>query len=216
MTNEEQSLLETAHETLGRLTQRRKSHLSISSGEGAVLREVILYRVVAMAGGAIVNWNTGNVLCSFLSARALFETFAFLWDYDRAINEARKAGTLAEFRKLIANRLAATRNPKRIEQNPEWGSTNILTAIGRLSEQHPWAKNAYDLMSYRCHPNTEGMFETFADLDPRHRHSQILRTQRHHRATGWAFRLILAITHLVTDAEQLFNKLEEATALRSA
>jgi len=159
LTNEEQSLLETAHETLGRLTQRRKSHLSISSGEGAVLREVILYRVVAMAGGAIVNWNTGNVLCSFLSARALFETFAFLWDYDRAINEARKAGTLAEFRKLIANRLAATRNPKRIEQNPEWESTNILTAIGRLSEQHPWAKNAYDLMSYRCHPNTEGMFE---------------------------------------------------------
>src|SRR5260370_18107660 len=69
LTREEQSLLETVHETLGRLTQRRKGCLPISSGLDAVLREVILYRIVAMASSTIVNWNTTNVLCSFLSAR---------------------------------------------------------------------------------------------------------------------------------------------------
>jgi TPR repeat protein len=160
-----------------------------------------------MAGGTIVNWNTGNVLCSFLSARALFETFAFLWNYDRAINEARKAGTLAEFEKLTANRLAATRNPKRIEKNPEWESTNILTAIGRLSEEHPWAKTAYDFMSYRCHPNTEGMFETFADLDAE---TGTVNFSTHNDNAGWAFRIILGVTALITNAEKIFDRLEDA------
>src|SRR5216684_1575894 len=208
LTDEEQQALENVHEILGRLTKRRKSQLPVSSGLDAVLREVILYRVVAMAGGAIVNWNTGNVLCSFLSARALFETFAFLWDYDRAINEARKAGTLAEFEKLTAIRLAATRNPKRIEKNPEWESTNILTAIGRLSEEHPWAKTAYDLMSYRCHPNTEGMFETFADLDAE---TGTVNFSTHNDTAGWAFRIILGVTALITNAEKIFDRLEDAT-----
>ena len=97
LTDEEQQGLENVHEILGRLTKRRKRQLPVSSGLEAMLREVILYRVVSMAGGTIVNWNTGNVLCSFLSARGLFETFAFLWDYDRAISEARKTGTLAAF-----------------------------------------------------------------------------------------------------------------------
>ena len=73
LTDEEKQAPENVHEILDRLTKRRKSQLPVSSGLEAMLREVILYRVVSMAGGTIVNWNTGNVLCSFLSARGLFE-----------------------------------------------------------------------------------------------------------------------------------------------
>ena len=70
----------------------------------------------------------------FYPHEARSKTLAFLWDYDRAIDEARKAGTLAEFRKLSENRLAATRDPKILEKHHEWESTNILTAINRMSK----------------------------------------------------------------------------------
>jgi hypothetical protein len=208
LTDEEQQALENIHETLGRLTKRRKSELPVSSGLEAVLREVILYRVVMMAGGTIVNWNTGNVLCSFLSARGLFETFAFLWDYDRAINEARKAGTLAEFRKLSENKLAATRDPKRLGENPEWESTNILTVINRMSEEYPWAKNAYDVMSHRCHPNTEGMLDTFVNIDTE---ARVFSFSSHNDNAGWAFRIVLGVTALIDCTEKILDRLEEST-----
>jgi len=208
LTDEEKQALENVHEILDRLTKRRKSQLPVSSGLEAMLREVILYRVVSMAGGTIVNWNTGNVLCSFLSARGLFETFAFLWDYDRAIDEARKAGTLAEFRKLSENRLAATRDPKRLEKHPEWESTNILTAINRMSEEYPWAKNAYDVMSHKCHPNSEGMIDTFVNVDTE---ARTISFSAHNDNAGRAFRIIVGVTALIDYAEKILDRLEDST-----
>lgn len=212
LTKEEECVLAKIHAALDRLTQRRKTHLSISSNalEG-VLREVLLYRVVATASGTIVNWNTGNVLCSFLAARALFETFAFLWDYDRAIAKCRQTGTLQEFETLTRKRLAATRNPKWIATNPEWESTNILTLIDRLSAEHSAdlrMRKAYNEMSYRCHPNTEGMYYMFADLDS---DAEIVKFSDHNQNAGWAFRLVFEVAGLVVAAEEIFNGLEEAT-----
>jgi hypothetical protein len=208
LADEEQQALENVHQTLSRLSKRRKSQLPVSSGLEAMLREVILYRVVSMAGGTIVNWNTGNVLCSFLSARGLFETFAFLWDYDRAINEARKTGTLAAFRKLSEKRLAATRDPKKLENNPEWEATNIHTAINRMSEEYSWAKSAYDVMSHRCHPNSEGMFDTFVNVDSE---TRIVSFSSHNDNAGWAFRIILGVTALIERAEAILDRLEDST-----
>ena len=210
LTKEEEGVLAKIHAALDRLTQRRKTHLSISLNalEG-VLREVLLYRVVATAAGTIVSWNTGNVLCSFLAARALFETFAFLWDYDRAIAKFRQTGTLQEFETLTRKRLAATRNPKWIATNPEWESTNILTLIDRLSaERTAGLRKAYDEMSYRCHPNTEGMYDMFADLDP---DAEIVKFSDHNHNAGWVFRLVFAVAGLIIEAEEIFNRLEEAT-----
>jgi hypothetical protein len=162
------------------------------------LREVLLYRVVATASGTIVNWNTGNVLCSFLAARALFETFAFLWDYDRAIAKFRQTGTLQEFETLTRKRLAATRNPKWIVIHPEWESTNILTLIDRLSAEHSTGpRKAYDEMSYRCHPNTEGMYYMFADLDS---DAEIVKFSDHNQSAGWAFRFVFAVAGLIIEA----------------
>ncbi|WP_375762451.1 hypothetical protein ACE10W_37120 [Bradyrhizobium sp. B025] len=208
MTDEEKLALENVHEILDRLTKRRKRQLPVSSGLEAMLREVILYRVVSMTGGTIVNWNTGNVLCSFLSARGLFETFAFLWDYDRAIDQAREAGTLAEFRKLSENRLAATRDPKKLDKHPEWESTNILTAINRMSEEYPWAKSAYDVMSHKCHPNSEGMIDTFVNVDTEKR---TISFSAHNDNAERAFRIILGVTALIDNVEKILDRLEHST-----
>jgi hypothetical protein len=111
LNEDEAACLQTVHQTLDRLTQRRKDRLSISGELESVLREVILYRIVATAGGTIVNWNTGNVLCSFLTARALFETFAFLWDYPWLEVKCHRCGTKAS----IA--LGAIRRPR---DTPIW------------------------------------------------------------------------------------------------
>lgn len=208
LSSDDIDLLQTIHETLDRLTQRRKDRMPISGELEPMLREVILYRIVATAGGSIVNWNTGNLLCSFLATRALFETFAFLWDYDRAINEAKKTGTRAEFKALTEKRLAATRSPMRLERNPEWKATSILTLLDRMSKQYAWAATVYDVMSSRCHPNTEGIFETFVDLDTAS--NEVVFSGRND-ALGSSFRLIMGITGLITDAELLFDKLEDAT-----
>jgi TPR repeat protein len=210
LTKEEESVLAKIHAALDRLAQGRKTHLSISSSPlEEVLREVLQYRVVATASGTIVNWNTGNVLCSFLAARAFFETFAFLWDYDRAIAKFRQKGTLQEFKTITLNRLAATRNPNWVAIHPEWESTNILTLIDKLSSEYTaGVRKAYDEMSYRCHPNTEGMFYMFTDLDP---DAEIVKFSDHNQNAGWAFRLVIAVAGLIIEAENIFNRLEEAT-----
>jgi hypothetical protein len=209
LTIEDENLLENIHAALDRLTRRRKDNLSLSSSLfEEVLREGLLYRIVATARGIIVNWNTGNVLCSFLCARALFETFAFLWDYERAIKKARETGTLEEFQDLTRRRLAATRNPKWLAIHPEWEATNILTLIDRLSEEHLGLRSAYDQMSYRCHPNTEGVFYMFADLNV---DTKTVRFADHNDDAGWAFHLVRAVAGLTIEAEEIFNRLEEAT-----
>jgi len=209
LTKEEHDVLDKIHATLDRLTQRRKAHMSLSSnGLDGVLLEVFLYRVVAAASGTIVNWNTGNVLCSFLAARAVLETFAFLWDYDRAVTMA-QTGTLEEFEAITRNRLGATRNPKWIETHPEWKSTNILTLIDRLSKvRSAGLRNAYDEMSYRCHPNAEGMYYMFADLDDE---AAIVRFSDRNQSVGWAFHLVFAVAGLIVEAEEIFDRLEDAT-----
>jgi Sel1 repeat len=146
------------------------------------------------------------VLCSYLAARALFETFAFLWDYRRAVTKARQSGTLKEFEGLTLKALVATKNPKWFGTHPEWQATNILTAINRLSDQHPGIRNAYDELSHRCHPNTEGTFYMFADLDE---HAQCVKFSDHNENAGWAFRLVFAVTGLIIQAEDIFNSLEQ-------
>ena len=209
LTEEEKGVLDNIHSALDRLTRRRKDHISLSKFFAeAVLREALLYRVVAAARGVIVSWNSGNVLCSFLAARALFETFAYLWDYRRAINGARTSEDLEDFDDLTFKRLVSTRNPKWIEQNPEWEATNIVTIVKRLSEEYPGLGKAYDEMSYRCHPNTEGVFYMFADLDG---DEKTVTFSDHNENAGWAFRLVIAVAGLTIEAEQIFDWLENET-----
>jgi hypothetical protein len=211
LSNEDKDVLEKVHAALDRLTRRRKSQVPVSLAVlEETLREALLYRIVATASGAIVSWNTKNVLCSFLAARALLETFAFLWDYDRAISQIDQTGTGTELYDLTRKRLIATRNPEWIKNNPEWSATNIATFIKRLSQRYPSLGVAYDQMSYRCHPNTEGIFYTFVgDVK---RDTKVITFADHNETAGWAFRLIFAVVcHCVIETGKILDRLEYAT-----
>ena len=125
--------------------------------------------------------------------RALFETFAFLWDYDRAISKARETGTLEEFQDLSRRRLAATRNPKWLEINPEWEATNILTLI----TDYPKNIRACVVHMTKCLigaiQTPRACFHMFADLDIDTRN---IRFADHNEDAGWAFRLVRAAAGL--------------------
>ena len=207
LNSEEEDALQKIHAALERLTRRRKGRVPVSKVLfEEVLREALLYRIVAATSGVIVSWNAGNVLCSFLAARALFETFAYLWDYRRTLTAARQNGTLDELEELTVKRLAATKNPEWIERYPAWEATNILTFINRLSKEYPGLRKAYDEMSFRCHPNTEGLFYMYADIDP---DEKGVNFSNHNEHAGWAFRLVIAVAGLIIDAENIFDWLEE-------
>jgi len=52
------------------------------------------------------------------------------------------------------------------------------------------------------------MFETFTDLDA---DTGTVKFSEHNETARWAFGFIVAITHLIAEAETLLNKLEDAT-----
>ena len=214
--DDEYERLEEIHVTLRRLTQRRKDHISVFGSEPleqaefdlAIYREALLHRVVATTGGAIVSWNSGNMLCSFLAARALFETVAVLHDYNQRIHEALKNRNLSEISRHSYKSMFATRNMEALSTRPELEATNVLTFIDKLSDRSGGStfRKAYDLMSERCHPNSAGTIAMFAQIDPVT--GVVAFSDRQNVA--WAFRLICEIVGIVTAAELIFDRLDEA------
>jgi hypothetical protein len=214
--DDEYERLEEIHATLKRLTRRRKDQVSAFRPEPlqqaefdiTIYLEALLHRVVATTGGTIVSWNSGNVLCSFLAARALFETVAVLHDYNQAIDKALQSRSLNEISSHSYKRTFATRNKEVLSTRPELEATNVLTFINKLSEEFGGStfRKAYDLMAERCHPNCAGTISMFAHIDP----VTGVVTFSNRQNMEWAFRLICAVTGVVTAAELIFNKLDEA------
>jgi L-amino acid N-acyltransferase YncA len=214
--DEEHEDLDEICATLERLAQRRKDQISAYSPEMMAMadinlttyREALLYRVVATASGAIVCWNTGNVLCSFLAARALLETVAILHDLNKAIARALKSRNLHEIDSHTYRKMFATRSEKILSTKPELFSTNVVTFVNALSEEfsEPILRQAYDLMSERCHPNSSGTTSMFAAMDA----NTGIVTFSDRQNTGWAFRLIYSIVAVVKPAERIFDELDEA------
>jgi hypothetical protein len=200
--------LEEIHESLSRLTGRKKTEitlrppLSSTAWTVAVYREAVLYRLVSIARGAIITWNAGNVLCSFLAARAFFETFAVMWDYHRTIERAFSNGDLQSISGLTLKQTFASRDEGVLEKVPEIRQTNILTFINKLDGEFHICRRAYDLMSERCHPHSLGTFMMFGNLDAES--GVVSYSDRHN--VGWAFRLLYNIISLITAAEIIIEK----------
>jgi hypothetical protein len=90
---DERAELDRACESLNRLSTGKLLELHNNELFTPVARnvrtfwEAVLHRIIATAQGAIITWNAGNVLCSFLAARAFLETFALITEYHRVIKK---------------------------------------------------------------------------------------------------------------------------------
>jgi hypothetical protein len=173
-----------------------------------LFRESFLNRTVATATGAVVCWNTGSVLCCFLSARAVFETVAVLDDSLRAIERAIENEDLSALETVAYKRTFSTRNQQVTAARPELQATNVQTFVDKFCDRY--GKNrtfrtVYALMSERCHPNSAGTISMFSEIDAV---NGIVRFSDRQN-TQWSFRVIYAIMNVLLAAELLFNKLDK-------
>ncbi|HEX2520852.1 MAG TPA: hypothetical protein VHP35_01935 [Terriglobia bacterium] len=163
-----------------------------------------MYWLVATAQGAIVSWNAGNILCSFLAARAFLETYAVLHKVRRELFEAVGAGDLKAIDGLSWKKMMfSTRDKKVLDSRPEFLAPNVCTLIDHLGKEFKVARKAYDAMSERCHPNSLGTFLMFAEVGE----EKVAYSDRH--KARQAFFLIFPIVGLVTAAEPLIARIDE-------
>jgi hypothetical protein len=134
----------------------------------AVFQQTILYRVVALADGCTLMWNRRNQLVSIICARALMETNALLYDFERRLAAFCEAGDLGVIEVLAVKTLMSTKLKHLLKQHPIGEATNVLTFIDRLEKEIEDTRDTYDDLSEMCHPNSHGHFLMFAQINTNH------------------------------------------------
>lgn len=109
--------------------------------------------------------ENGRPLVAALCARALLEEAALLWGFNRQMLPLLEARSADGIDVLVFPKVFASRLPSHIEQHgEEVRARNILTAIDKMTANHPNIRHVYDELSEVCHPNSLGVFHHFADL----------------------------------------------------
>jgi hypothetical protein len=161
------------NEILERLMRRRKSEISVSgpfvhsktAWKCAVLQQALLYRVTMLAAGSADMWNSCNVVCSVLCARALLETIAVSDHIRNELKDLTEARALDAIDELANKQLFATRDSDRIAEGSGHQAVNVLTYIDRMSKKLPDVRHAYEFISEWCHPNGSGHFFTYGEIN---------------------------------------------------
>lgn len=128
-------------------------------------QQAILYRIVMLAEGCSSMWNTRNILGSILCARALIETVALIFDFEKQLQRFCENNDLSAIDSLVMNRTFSTRLEGWYEQADNTQATNILGHIDKLEKLIEGARHHYDLLSEICHPNSLGHNFLFGKLD---------------------------------------------------
>jgi hypothetical protein len=130
--------------------------------------QAALHRVVMLGDGCTDNWESRNPLAAVLCARALLETVATLWDFEKRLADLVAAGDLKGMSTLVQNRSFGTRQIALTKENPETTAINAITLVKRMCAEQPdpgrlWA--LYEDMSEYCHPNSFGHLILFTSID---------------------------------------------------
>jgi len=129
----------------------------------AVYQQAILYRVVMLAKGALLAWNTHNVLACFLLIRALTETVAVFDNFERELLDSLEREDLEAMHKLVINRTFATKDGELLKDHPEILAINVMTFIDKMEKRYDLPiRSNYDAFSERCHPNSAGHHQMYS------------------------------------------------------
>jgi hypothetical protein len=202
--------------TLGRLRERRLTEIAISgpflksklAWKIATYQQPVLYRVVMLASGCAANWNGRNLLCAYLAARALFETVAVFWAFEVDLQKLIEKEDLDGIDALITNRTFATRDAELVQSYPATKAIDILTFIDKLEKEGGLsrARQHYDSLSERCHPNSFGQHHFFSVRDRTtnvEHYSDLTDLEKH-------FDFIFADAMLIEFVERHMNRLDAA------
>jgi len=128
--------------------------------------EAMLYRIVALAEGAALCWNEENMLGAVLSARAIVETSAVLFDYEHQLVQMLRSNDLEAINAITMNRMFSSRDTEWVKESPDLQAVNVLTLIDKMDARLlPGARGHYDRLSERCHPNSFGQHQMFTRTD---------------------------------------------------
>jgi len=140
LTIEKWSDVERFNLSLESLLRRRKSDIeaegplfaSKTAWKCALLQQSLLYRVTMLACGCADTWNSGNVVCSILAARALLETIALCEYTTEKLLECAEARDVDAVDDLANKELFSTRNDEMVADGVGFKATNVLTFIDKL------------------------------------------------------------------------------------
>ena len=157
---------------LEELANERREHVhkgqyarSKIAWKAANYAEAIRYRTVALADGAAQNWNSGNILCAALCARAVVETVAQLFYVKNGVALALKLEELSQIDRIVEQGTFATGVEDLLKESPEVKAQRISTWIDKLDRELPGVRRHYNYLSDMVHPNYVGTFQFFASLD---------------------------------------------------
>jgi hypothetical protein len=171
---EQRSDAGTFNAVLSRLAQRRVARIAVEgpfhesklAWKVATYLQPVLYRLVTLADGVAVNWNGNNILCCFLSARAVVETVTVLLHFEEQLNRAMEGMDFAAIDSLVMRTMFATRDEEMLRHNPDNKAVNILTLVEKLDKRLlPGLLDHYGTLSERCHPNSFGQHGIFGVLN---------------------------------------------------
>jgi hypothetical protein len=104
-------------------------------------------------------------LATALCARALLEDAALVWGFNRELLPLLEAKNTNGVDALVFPKVFATRLPNMLEADgEEFRARNILTALDKMTLEHPNIRPVYDELSEVCHPNSLGVLWHFTDI----------------------------------------------------
>jgi hypothetical protein len=119
-----------------------------------------------IAVGCASMWNSGNVTCSILAARALLETMATFDDFVHRIGRHVESKEIDRIHDLANRFLFATRDEALLDATgADKTAENLLDHIDRCSKRVLPIREHYEFLSEWWHPNSSGHFLTYGDLD---------------------------------------------------
>jgi hypothetical protein len=114
--------------------------------------QLALHRSADLAEEVCSAWDRSKPVISFVSARALMETSAAVFEISYKIELLLQRGEYDEIQKIVLDRMFASRD------NPDLRpAQNILTAIDRVENAYEGFRASYDSLSEFAHPNYSGM-----------------------------------------------------------
>jgi hypothetical protein len=158
---------------LENLVARRKASIeadgiffaSKTAWKCALLQQSLLFRITMLAIGCADAWNSGNLVSSVLSARALLETIALCEETIIQLKASADTGDVDAIDDLASRQLFSTRNDELIADQTGYRATNVLTFIDKLDKKLSGVRESYDFLSEWCHPNASGHLLTYGEIN---------------------------------------------------
>jgi len=167
------AMVREANETMQELDGMRAVQINVAghfarskiAWKLAGYQHALLHRVVSIFDGAALGWNHRSPIAAMLCSRAMMETVAIFYSLGQNIERYLKENDLTKLDDIAQNGVFATRDPEWLEKSPASKAINALGYIQKLDRLLPGFARHYDVLSERCHPNSQGHNFLFSELD---------------------------------------------------